>query len=280
MNLDDPKLTAYALDELEESERSNVARAVGESAEAQQFVAEARELAQALKNEFRNELRREPALPLSIMDIHDDPWFWTRVRPLGIAAALVILAIIGVIVGSGYRSRLAESSKVSPPPLVDFEVNANSEAPFAGPDRIPNPWPQDSIKNIEQVVIGQIEPGSSTELRVIEIITDSYRLQRLQNRLATSELSRRSDDRNLSRDYKLVLLDRNGRILAGVTFHRVPETGFVLQPIRNACERNGRYFLGGCAVDLPGDWRSDINYQRYIIPFPDWVDCIGYTPGA
>jgi hypothetical protein len=278
MNIDDSKLTAYALDELDEAERAAIANEVATSPEAQQFIAEARELAQALKNEFRNELRRELALPLSIMDIHDDPWLWTRVRPLGIAAALAILAVIGVIVGSGYWSRLAESSKVGPPPLVDFEVNATPEAPLAGPDRVPNPWPQDSIQHVEQVVIGELEPGN--ELRVIEIINDPYRLQRLQNRLATSELSRRSDDRNLSPDYELVLLDRSGRILAGATFRRVPGTGFVLQPVRNACERNGRYFLGRCAVDLPGNWRSDINYQGYAIPFPDWADCIGYTPGV
>jgi hypothetical protein len=242
MNIDDPKLTAFALDELNEPERSNMARAVAESPEAQHFVAETRELARALKNEFANELNREPALPLSIMDIRDDPWFWTRARPLSIAAALAIFAIIGIIAGLGYRSRLAGSSKAGPPPVIDLEMNASAavEAPSAGPDRVPNPWPRDTIQNVEQVVIGELERGN--ELRVIETIKDDYRVRRLQNRLTTSELSRRSDDRALGRDYELVLLDRNGRILAGATFRRVSGTGFVLQPVRNACERNGHYF--------------------------------------
>jgi hypothetical protein len=275
MKIDDPKLTAFALDELDEPERSNMARAVAESPEVQHFVAETRELARALESEY--ELNREPALPLSIMDIRDDPWFWTRVRPLSIAAALAIFAVIGVIAGLGYRSRLAGSSKPGPP-LVDLEVSATRDAPFPGPDRVPNPWSRDVIQSVHQVVIGELEPGH--ELRVIETIKNGYRLQRLQNRLAASQLLKRSDDRVLGRDYELVLLDRSGRILAGATFRRIPGAGFVLQPVKNVCERNGRYFLNGCAVDLPGDWRSDINYQGYAMPFPDWGDCIGYAPGA
>ena len=52
MNIDDPKLTAFALDELEEPEKSTIARAVAESPEAQRVVEETRELSRALKNEF------------------------------------------------------------------------------------------------------------------------------------------------------------------------------------------------------------------------------------
>src|SRR5438067_13886342 len=96
MNLDDPKLTAYALGELDEPERSTIARAIAESAEAQRFVDEMRELAGMLKNEFAAELAKEtPALvrptkgafevaddfgraggSRSLIGIHDDPWFW------------------------------------------------------------------------------------------------------------------------------------------------------------------------------------------------------------
>lgn len=53
MNIDDPKLTAFALGELDEPERSAVAHAVAESAEAQRFVAEIRELARTLRSEYR-----------------------------------------------------------------------------------------------------------------------------------------------------------------------------------------------------------------------------------
>ena len=38
MNVDDPKLTAYALDELDEAERSAIARATADSPEMQRFI--------------------------------------------------------------------------------------------------------------------------------------------------------------------------------------------------------------------------------------------------
>jgi Ca-activated chloride channel family protein len=121
MNLNDPKLTAYALDELDEPERSAISRAVAESAEAQRFVDEIRGFASALKSEFAAEIEKEPpvlssgsesALELNqgsgrtelsrtLTDIHDDAWFWSIARPLAIAAVLALLAVVsGVAVFS------------------------------------------------------------------------------------------------------------------------------------------------------------------------------------
>ena len=105
MNLDDPKLTAYALDELNEPERSTIARAVADSPEAQEFVKETREMAGLLKSEFTSELEKEEAsAPANIIDIHDDPWFWSIARPLSIAAILALCALVaGVAVFSTIR---------------------------------------------------------------------------------------------------------------------------------------------------------------------------------
>ena len=96
MNLDDPKLTAFALGELDEPERSTIARVVADSPEAQRFVDETRGLASALKNEFAAELEREPAAPMpaNLIDIRDDPWFWSIGRPLAIAAVIALFAVI------------------------------------------------------------------------------------------------------------------------------------------------------------------------------------------
>ena len=109
MNIDDPKLTAFALDELDEPERSAVARAVAESVAAQQLVGEIRKLSDVIKNEFAAETQtnvvtalgspEEPRTatglqPQSLSDIRDDPWFWSIGRPLAIAAILVIFGII------------------------------------------------------------------------------------------------------------------------------------------------------------------------------------------
>src|SRR2546427_11240955 len=103
MNIDDPKLTAFALDELDDPEKSAIARNVAESPEAQHAVDETRELARALKNEFAAELEvglarcadRTPqrGVPTSnLSDIRDDPWFWGIGRPLALAAALALAA--------------------------------------------------------------------------------------------------------------------------------------------------------------------------------------------
>src|SRR2546430_16746324 len=105
MNIDDPKLTAFALDELDEPERSTIARAVAESPEAQRMVDETRELAHALKNEFTAELN-EKAKPLrSLGDIRDDPWFWSIGRPLAVAAVVAIFAVLSALLIGTYSRR-------------------------------------------------------------------------------------------------------------------------------------------------------------------------------
>jgi Ca-activated chloride channel family protein len=103
MNIDDPKLTAYALDELDEPEKSTMAQAVAESPEAQQFVSETREMAGLLKSEFAADLRQQAHVPANLIDIHDDPWFWGIARPLSIAAALAVFAVIGALALGTYK---------------------------------------------------------------------------------------------------------------------------------------------------------------------------------
>ncbi len=76
MNIDDPKLTAFALGELDEAEESRIARAVTESPEAQRLVDEMRELSAALKNEFASELKSEKA-PANVIDFPSFPaWLY------------------------------------------------------------------------------------------------------------------------------------------------------------------------------------------------------------
>ena len=103
MNIDNPKLTAYALDELDEPEKSTMARAVADSPEAQQFVNEMREMAGLLKSEFAADLRQQAHVPVNLIDIHDDPWFWKIARPLSIAAALAVFAVIGALALGTYK---------------------------------------------------------------------------------------------------------------------------------------------------------------------------------
>ena len=97
MNLDDPKLTAFALNELDEPERSTIARAIAESPEAKRVVDETREMARALKNECAAELEKDATLPTNLIDIRDDPWFWSVARPLAVAAVIAVCAIVAGI---------------------------------------------------------------------------------------------------------------------------------------------------------------------------------------
>ena len=155
MNLNDPKLTAYALDELDEPERSAISRAVAESAEAQRFVDEIRSLASALKSEFAAEIEKEPpvlssltesALELAqgsgrtelsrtLTDIHDDAWFWSIARPLAIAAALALLAVVsGVAVFSlrreGVQVAQSEWPRLPGVPLKPADVEGEFQTPM------------------------------------------------------------------------------------------------------------------------------------------------------
>src|SRR5918996_3209022 len=114
MNVDDPKLTAYALNELDESERSAIARATADSPEVQRFVAETHDLARALRSQYRLELKRTLITPGNLTGIHDDA-FWSKVGPLAIAALFAVLAVVGAVVFSSNESRISAPSGSSLP---------------------------------------------------------------------------------------------------------------------------------------------------------------------
>lgn len=281
MNIDNPKLTAFALDELDESEKSAIALEVAASPEAQRVVDETREMARLLKNEFAAELKEKAKPRLSLSDIRDDSWFWAIARPLAVAAVLTVFALLGALVIGTYSRK--ESSRVA----TDYVVQAEQDLP-KGPvnlpslENIPNPVPANFIQRIDRVVIGEISNGphgENEELRTIETIKDAYRVARLKQDLGAQVVSKKSSNSMVDRCYGLVFLDPNGRIVASARFCRSANSEFVLQPVKNAYEQGGRYFIGGTAT-LPGEWRSEIDYTQYVIQIPDWIEAIGYAPGA
>jgi Ca-activated chloride channel family protein len=134
MNIDDPKLTAFALDELDEPERSAMAREVGQSPEAQRVIDETRELARALKKEFVAELEvgtpQRGAPTSNLSDIRDDPWVWSIGRPLAIAA---VLAVFGIIAGVAFWPRENSTQftgRVNLPPAQPSDVQAEVSPEF------------------------------------------------------------------------------------------------------------------------------------------------------
>ena len=112
MNVDDPNLTAYALHELDELERSAIARATADSVEAQRFVAETQDLARALRSQYQLELDRELIAQGKLAAIHEDS-FWSKVGPLAIAALLAVFAVVGAVLFSSNDSRISGRSALS-----------------------------------------------------------------------------------------------------------------------------------------------------------------------
>src|SRR6476660_724692 len=103
MNIDDPKLTAFALGELDELEEGKTAEALESSPEARREVDEIRKMAATLRYAFAADVKgQSPASPgsqtadlhRSLADIHGDRWFWTVARPLSIAATVAVVGLV------------------------------------------------------------------------------------------------------------------------------------------------------------------------------------------
>ena len=134
MNIDDPKLTAYALDELDEPERSAIARATADSPEAQRFVAETQELARALRSQYRLERQRRLIAPGKLTAIQGDA-FWSKTGPLAIAALIAVLAVVGAVIFSNYESRISPSSRSNLPRQLEGDrAQPNQFAPVEAED--------------------------------------------------------------------------------------------------------------------------------------------------
>ena len=118
MNIDDPKLTAYALDELDEAERAAILEEVAASPEVRREVQETQTMARLLRREFAAEAEQlrlrentdatKAPLSANLSDIRDDPWFWTRARPLAIAAVFAVFAVIGLAIFGSNKLREKE----------------------------------------------------------------------------------------------------------------------------------------------------------------------------
>jgi len=137
MNLDDPKLTAYALGELEEPEKSAIARAIADSPEAQRVVLQTEQMAQALRLQYKLELKEEWVAPRRFIAVADDS-FWSKAGPLAIAAGLTLLALIGALALATNRSgsvlHLADSSSREQAESGRFSAVEGEEATQVAPN--------------------------------------------------------------------------------------------------------------------------------------------------
>jgi len=134
MNVDDPKLTAYALDELDEAERSAIAVETAHSPEVQRFVAETQKLARALRSQYRLELERGLVAPEKLRTLHVDT-FWPNAGPLAIAALIAVLAVVGAVIFSSNESGISAPSSTNLQPRLAVERGQLNEfAPVQAED--------------------------------------------------------------------------------------------------------------------------------------------------
>jgi Ca-activated chloride channel family protein len=114
INLDDPNLTAFALDELSGAEQSAMAEAVASSPEAQTFVAETQQLARLLKSEYASE-RNLPSTRFSnVTERTEQRRLWSSVQWGSLAAALAIFAVLGVAAVGTIRRELGRMASQTP----------------------------------------------------------------------------------------------------------------------------------------------------------------------
>ena len=143
INLDDPKLTAYALDELADAERDAIEQAISASAEAQAFVTETRQMARLLEDEFAGELATAAEKSINILPLPEQRSFWSDARwmSIGVAALLAVCAVIAAVAISGHRggevAYAPRHDRTEPAALgrsdADVQMEVEAEPPAATP---------------------------------------------------------------------------------------------------------------------------------------------------
>lgn len=255
MNMDDPKLTAFALGELNETERSTIARKILQSPDAQRYVDETRQLAAELRRGYAVEFDAGLTRRKSLIDIRDDPWFWAKARPLAIAAGIAFCAIAIAVGLAKYRI----NHEVAQPDSWPVDV----EAGLPLPNSIPNPIAASSLQRIDHVVVAEVvdrQPGG--EVRAIEVIDDAFRISKMRQELSAPTLSRNLEPGLTSQIYQLEFVDRDGAKVATAYFYRTGGGRFVLQ------------------ILSPAQASAEFDFSKYALPFNNWLEAIGYAPGA
>ncbi|MEO7725595.1 MAG: von Willebrand factor type A domain-containing protein [Chthoniobacterales bacterium] len=140
INLDDPKLTAYALDELSGAEKTEMDRAIGASPAAQEFVRELRLLSGNLRAEYDAERESHPAPQTNIVPLPQEDAPWSMSRRLALAATIALCAALGAVaIGTVKLGRFSSREEVAsyaaapgpnlPPGVKESPVEGVEQAP-------------------------------------------------------------------------------------------------------------------------------------------------------
>ena len=162
INLDDPKLTAFALDELSGAEKAEMETAVAASAEAQEFVRELRLLSGNLSAEYDAEREAHPVLHSNIVSLEEEDAPWSISRRLALAAAIALCACLGALaIGTVKRGsfatwregpRLAGGPTVRETEELGRTVVEGIESPVPAAHEEPPPPPPSAPKDVASEV--------------------------------------------------------------------------------------------------------------------------------
>src|SRR5271157_2136422 len=133
----DPRLTAYALGEIDPSERSAIEQLLADCEEARNYVAEIRQTAQWLAEELQKEPETvstlamanhrliDQALKTAIPTANSRPWWRRHYRLMSMAATLLMGGTVGLYSLNAYQARRqARSELSSATPLSTFQPHA------------------------------------------------------------------------------------------------------------------------------------------------------------
>ena len=181
INLDDPKLTAYALDELSGVEKAEIETALAASPEAQELVNELRLLSGNLRAEYAADVEEQPMPHSNIVPISEKDEPWSLSRRLAFAAGIALCACLGAIAIGTIRLRsgrgLASSEPLGAPPSrrafetpvegIDSAAARISKAPTELTLEEPPP-PPTQAKDKEELRIAAAAPLASQNFAAVK----------------------------------------------------------------------------------------------------------------
>src|SRR5208283_6053200 len=112
----DPRLTAYALDEIDPAGRSEIEQLLADCEEARNYVAEIRQTAQWLAAELQKEPATvstlvmadhrliDQALKSAVPTVNSRPWWRRRYRLISMAATLLMGGTVGLFSLNAYQT--------------------------------------------------------------------------------------------------------------------------------------------------------------------------------
>jgi Ca-activated chloride channel family protein len=130
VNLDDPNLTAFALGELPPDDHAKMAKAIADSPEAQNYVAETQQFARLLRAEYETDRQQPADRSPFIARMEEERRASSRYQWGSLAAALAIFAVIA----AASVTTLQRSERLSKRPLLEKQ-----NVPSAPVEAVPEP---------------------------------------------------------------------------------------------------------------------------------------------